>query len=322
MKLEFGLVVLACVILSASVQRSAQADGASNHPRLGAYDPHDLLKDERGISIEHTFVYWQEFDPAQFKTFASNAMQRGRQLMVTVEPWTRALNWKDGREALLSDVLKGSFDKEIRSICQAVGAAAGPVMVSWGHEMDEQEGRYPWANQEPEAYKSAYKHFVDLCRSHAPNARFGWTPKGEETMGVYYPGDTYVDFIGLTLFDLQDWNREHWDWRSFEDKFGALHARVVDYGKPIVLAEFGVKGDDEYRETWLSCAQERLGKFDRVEALVYFNDRETWQWPKPYGRPDWRLANSRSFQCRHKAISALTPIRAASHSALIAMSKD
>src|SRR5690349_2779219 len=126
MKLELGLVVLTCVILSASVQRGAQADGASNRRRLGAYDPHDLLKDERVISREHTFVYWQEFDPAQFKTFASNVMQRGRQLMVTVEPWTRAVNWKDGREALLSDVLKGSFDKEIRSICQAVGTAAGP----------------------------------------------------------------------------------------------------------------------------------------------------------------------------------------------------
>jgi beta-mannanase len=317
MKLELGLVALACVLLSANVQWSAQADGASAHPKLGAYDPHHLLKDERGISIEHTFIYWQEFDSGQFKTFASSAMQRGRQLMVTVEPWTRAANWKDGRESLLSDVLQGAFDNEIKSICHAIGAAAGPVMVSWGHEMDEQEGRYPWANQEPEKYKSAYRYFVDQCRPHAPNARFGWTPKGEETMGVYYPGDTYVDFIGLTLFDVQDWNREHRDRRSFEEKFGALHAHVVGYGKPIVLAEFGVKGDDEYRETWLSCAQERLAKFERVEALVYFNDRETWRWPKPYGHPDWRIKSSDILQCRPRVMSALTQHKAEPLAALV-----
>jgi hypothetical protein len=61
MKLELGLVAFACVLLSANVQWSAQADGASTHPKLGAYDPHHLLKDERSISIEHTFVYWHEF---------------------------------------------------------------------------------------------------------------------------------------------------------------------------------------------------------------------------------------------------------------------
>jgi endoglucanase len=316
MKLELGLVALACVLLSANVQWSAQADGAPAHPKLGAYDPHHILKDERDISIEHTFVYWQVFDSDQFKTFAANAVQRGRQIMVTIEPWTRAPNWKDGRESLLSDVLNGAFDKEIKSICHAIGTTAAPVTVSWGHEMDEQEGRYPWANHEPETYKSAYRYFVDQCKPHAPNARFGWTPKGEETMGAYYPGDTYVDFVGLTLFDVQAWNRDHQDWRSFEEKFGSLHSRVVDYGKPIVLAEFGVKGDDEYHEAWLSCAQQRLGKFDRVEAIVYFNDRETWRWPKPYGQPDWRIANSDVFRCRPREISALTQLKAEPPAAL------
>lgn len=308
MRLELGLVAFACALLAANLQWGAQADGTPARPKLGAYDPHDLLKDERGIAIEHTFVYWQSFDPDQYETFVANATRRDRQVMVTVEPWTRAANWKDGRESLLKDILTGGFDKEIKSICHAIGASAAPVMVSWGHEMDEQEGRYPWANQEPETYKNAYKYFVDQCRPLAPKARFGWTPKGEETLGAYYPGDAYVDFIGLTLFDVQSWNLDHRDWRRFEEKFGSLHARVTNYGKPIVLAEFGVQGDDRYRDAWLSCAQERIGKFDRVEAIVYFNDRETWRWPKPYGQPDWRITSSDFFQCHPRTMSALTQI--------------
>jgi beta-mannanase len=307
MRLEFSLVALACLLVSANVQWTAQADGAPPHPKLGVYDPHRLLKDENNIAIEHTFLYWQHFDPEQYRTFAASAGRRGRQVMVTVEPWTRAENWKDGRATLLTEILDGGFDKEIRSVCQAIGASENPVMVSWGHEMDETEGRFPWANQDADQYQKAYRYFVDQCRPLASNARFGWTPKGEENLGVYYPGDGYVDFVGLTLFDVQAWNRDHGDRRSFEEKFGALHARVAAYGKPIVLAEFGVEGDDAYKEAWLACAQERIGKFANVEALVYFNDRETWRWPKPYGQPDWRIADADFFQCRPKALSALTP---------------
>ncbi|RDI50227.1 glycoside hydrolase family 26 protein [Microvirga subterranea] len=308
MRLEFSLVALACVLAAANMEwSSAQADGAPGLPKLGVYDPHRLLKDEKNIGIEHTFVYWQQFDPEQYRAFAAGAARRSRDIMVTVEPWTRADNWKDGHSTLLSDVLSGGFDKEIKTVCQAIGASKVPSMVSWGHEMDETEGRFPWANQDPETYQKAYRYFVDQCRPLAPNARFGWTPKGEQNLGAYYPGDTYVEFVGLTLFDVQAWNRDHGDRRTFEEKFSALHTRVAGYGKPIVLAEFGVEGDDDYREAWLSCAQERIGKFANMEAIVYFNARETWRWPKSYGQPDWRITDGDFFRCKPKAVSALTP---------------
>jgi beta-mannanase len=304
MRVELGVVALACALMAANVQRSAYADRAPDLPKLGAYDPHGLLRNDRDMSIEHVFLYWQAFRADEFQLVAADAADRGRQLMVTVEPWTRAANWTDGRETHLSDILGGGFDGEIDAICGAVGATGRPVMVSWGHEMDEREGRFPWANHDPETYQTAYRYFVDKCRALAPNARFGWTPKGEATLGAYYPGDGYVDFIGLTLFDVEAWNRDHRDWRRLEDKFGTLHSQVAGYDKPVVLAEFGSEGGDAYREGWLACARERIAKFKNVAALVYFNARETWRWPEPYGLPDWRLADGRYFRCDRREAAA------------------
>ncbi|WP_052002670.1 glycosyl hydrolase [Microvirga sp. BSC39] len=300
MRLEIGLAALACLLFASNMQRSAQADSASTAPRLGVYDPHKLLRDDERFSLEHTFLYWQNFKPEEYRTLASDAARRGRQVIVTVEPWTRAPNWKDGSETLLTDVIAGEFDREISAICHEIGASGAPVMVSWGHEMDETQGRFPWANKDPELFQKAYRHFVNQCRPHAPEARFGWTPKGEATLASYYPGDAYVDFIGLTLFDLEAWNIEQNDHRTFADKFGALHGQVVNYGKPIVLVEFGVSGTESYEETWLSCAQEKLRRFPQVEALVYFNDQETWHWPEPHKQPDWRITDSRKLGCKRE----------------------
>lgn len=180
-------------------------------------------------------------------------------------------------------------------------------MIRWGHEMDETEGRFPWAGRTPEAYQSAYRYFVDRCRPLAPKARFGWTPKGERGFGAYYPGDRHVDFVGLTLFDLQAWNRDHKDWRPLDEKFGELHGQVVGFGKPVVLAEFGSGGEDAYQAQWLSCARERLARFGNVEALVYFNARETWRWPEPYGQPDWRLPDGRLSRCDQRQVLLTNP---------------
>lgn len=314
MKFEFGLVVLACALTAANVMPESGTPRPSDLPKLGVYDPNGLMKKDKRVSIEHVFVDWQTFQPAEFRRIAAAAADGGRDLLVTVEPWTRAANRRDGRETLLANINSGTFDREIATICREIGAAETPVMVSWGHEMDEVEGRFPWANQDPELYKSAYRRFVDGCRTHAPTVRFGWTPKGEETLGAYYPGSQHVDFVGLTLFDSQAWNRDHGEESTFQERFGALHRRVAGYGKPVILAEFGVEGDELYREQALSCVREQLRKFSGVEAVVYFNDQETWSWPAPYGRPDWRVASGRVFQCEDTPASGATGAQAQSDS--------
>lgn len=298
MKAELCLVAVACAVIAANVLPAARAEVAVGLPRLGAYDPHGMLANEKAVAIDHVFVDWRDPGAEAVGEAVSRAAGRERQLMVTIEPWTRAANGRDGRDGLLNETVRGGFDAEIGAVCRAIGSATSPVIVTWGHEMDEREGRFPWAGQTPEDYKAAYRHFVDTCRTYAPTARFGWTAKGEPSFASYYPGSDHVDFVGLTLFDLQGWNVDHRDTRTFADRFAELRESVVDFGKPIILAEFGIAGDEAYRDAALACAREDLRRFPDVAALIYFNDVETWPWPQHYGRPDWRIDNASMFQCR------------------------
>jgi endoglucanase len=297
MKIELGLVLLACAIAASNLERSVHAEDFSRAPKLGAYDPHQALVRQRDVSVDHVFVDLSKFSPATILETVEQAAERGREVLLTVEPWTRAADGRQGGETLLQDVLNGGFDTETDQLCGAIGASRVPVTLSWGHEMDETEGRFPWADRSAELYKAAFRHFVDRCRPLADKARIAWTPKGEAGMERFYPGTSYVDVIGLTLFDSQRWNEDNGDTRSLTTKFTGLRDRVRAFGKPIILAEFGVEGDQAYREKALSCFRRDLHAFSDVEAVVYFNDRETWAWPEPYGRPDWRISNARWFIC-------------------------
>lgn len=260
---------------------------------LGAYDPHNLLVDSDRSSVEHVFVYWQALDETMLAARMSLARSRGRTLMVTVEPYTKAANWRDGGDRLFSDIRSGRFDRQIEAVCGAIAAYPAASWIRWGHEMEQPTDRYPWARGDASGYIGAYRYFVDACRKIAPRARFVWSPKGEQQLADYYPGDDYVDLIGLSVWGLEklDWTQYHKP-RSFTDTFNDKYRRVERFGKPVIIAELGVAGTGSYRHAWMaeiSALSSGSAPFPLLSGVVYFNDREPYHWPDGYGSPDWRM---------------------------------
>jgi len=266
---------------------------------VGVYDPKDVFADTPDISIEHVFVAWEPLDRRLLRSKIAYANARQRQLMVTVEPWPKAEDWANGVAHLFANIVAGAFDQQTASVCQEISAAEGHPIVRWGHEMEEPTGRYPWASADAAGYVMAYRHFLTQCRQSAPEALFMWSPKGRPNLEDYYPGDAWVDVVGLSLYGLQNWDRQFSGRdRSFGEVFGEEYARVACFGKPVVIAELGVAGSSAYRRTWLT---ELLGEnrpFPLLESIVYFNDKEPSEWPNGFGAPDWRIAPTILAQIR------------------------
>ena len=156
---------------------------------FGIYDPVDSIGGTDAIGIDHIFVHWNVFNRQILSDASRRASSRNRILMVTVEPFTYALNWRDGGEELLSKITAGDYDDSIEDVCGSLGKAGAPVLLRWGHEMDDRSGRYPWARNDPDGYIKAFRHFVHECRIHAPTAKFVWSPKGKRHVEQFYPGD-------------------------------------------------------------------------------------------------------------------------------------
>lgn len=260
---------------------------------LGVYDPQGEFAESSSVNIEHIFVYWQALDKQALRRTLSDAQERGRAMIVTVEPYTKAPDWRDGGEHLFADITAGLFDKEIDTLCGELTAFNGPLFVRWGHEMEDPTGRYPWARNDTEGYKAAYRYFVDACRRKIPQAAFIWSPKGEKNLARYYPGNAHVDFVGLAVWGHEAMDRDLYGGkRDFRSTFKEKYDRVVGFGKPVYIAELGVAGEEPYRNEWFKSLYEaisRPGEFNLLRGIVYFNDAEPHQWPLGYGAPDWRI---------------------------------
>jgi beta-mannanase len=267
---------------------------------FGAYDPYGDFAGEKRASVEHIFMPWDDVDLSDLPRVDAYARERGRMLMITVEPWT----WSAAREApdeLLNAILTGQHDAEITAVCSAISELKSPISIRWGQEMEDPAGPFPWAKWQPKDFIAAYQHFVTECKKHLPEATYIWSPKGLKQLGDFYPGDQYVDVVGLSLFGYQPYDEaEFGEERTFAKALEPSYRAAEGFGKPIIVAELGYEGDAEYVDEWVEAAAAPYCQFPQLAGVVYFNALETFEWPRNMGRPDWRLGKPPTVESQAK----------------------
>lgn len=264
-----------------------------NGIRFGAYDPHGDFGEQKNVATEHLFLPWEDVALDTMKVADDYARSRGRNLLVTVEPWSWDASWRLTSDELRRKILAGGYDENMRAIARTIATLKSPVIVRWGQEMEDKTGRFSWSGWEPKDYIRAYRHMMDIVRKEAPGVKIMWSPKGLDGLEAYYPGDDYADLIGLSVFGLEQYDRlAHGGPRNFVQATEKGYGLVEKYNKPVWIAELGYEGSDAYLRPWMDTATLKQADFPRLEEVVYFNDRDVHNWPFNLGRPDWRVVRS------------------------------
>lgn len=285
------LVAGAALALSLGLGQAAVAAPPGTLP-FGAYDPGGDFTDDKDVVIEHLFLPWEDVYLPSLTDADAYAMQRNRALLITLEPWTWSRSERNTPQYLRAGIANGTYDENMRSICQVMGGLKSSVTLRWGHEMDDASGQFIWAGWKPADYISAYRRMIDICRKAAPNIRVMWSPLGDEKMAQYYPGDDYVDVVGISVFGLQAWDKAKYGKdRSYVDVFEPRYKRAAAFGKPVVVAELGYSGDQAYVDAWENSVRVQRDEYPQLVGVVYFNQREVYPWPENFGLPDWRINN-------------------------------
>lgn len=267
---------------------------------FGCYDPYgDFAADER-VATEHLFLPWEDVDLQSLPAADAYASARGRNVLITIEPWSWAQDWNISSGELRELVLSGRRDANMRAICDIVAGFNSPVIIRWAQEMDNPFNRFTWSDWRPAHYVAAYRRMHGIVREMLPDARMMWSPRGEKTLQVFYPGDEYVDLIGLTVLGLEEYDIiQHGRPRTFAESVKQGYELSEGFGKPIWVAELGYEGGPEYLASWIQDVTRDYLQYPALEEVVYFNDKEVWQWPHGLGWPDWRVVrDAPSYQSR------------------------
>jgi mannan endo-1,4-beta-mannosidase len=198
------------------------------------------------------------------------------------------LTWEPRRTSL-AEIGAGRFDRYIRAQARDARHFRRPVLIRFAHEMNGDW--YSWGAHlnSPAVFIRAWRRIVEIFRDErARNARFVWSPnadsEGLARIRRYYPGDDWVDWVGLSGFS---WGGP-WDWEGASDIFRSSYRLVTRMtGKPVMIAETAASEIGGDKAKWIDWTfRVDLPRMPRVRAVIWFNGHEDWA--------NWHVNSSRA----------------------------
>ena len=244
----------------------------------------------RRLGIANHYYDWTDPFPGPAE---KSDVANGRTPMVT---WWGTRN---------STIISGSQDAVIKARASAIKAFAKPVYLRWGAEMngDWYAWSGPQSGDDPSLYIAAWRHIHDVFRAMGvTNVSWVWAPNADSKPGGvdptswnnwtrYYPGDEYVDWVGI---DGYNWGGSEWS------SFGAIFGPVYDsYAgrKPIMICETGSVETGGNKAAWIANAGDWMKSHDGVRAFVYFDTNQS------SSGLDWRVSSSSSSFSAFKTLA-------------------
>lgn len=212
---------------------------------------------------------------------------RGSTPEITWEPWN-ALGRLNHRQPAYSmaRVAAGDYDTYVRRFARLLRRFGHPVLLRFAQEMNG--NWYPWSTgggrtrfNSPAQFVAAWRHLHDVFASvGASNVRWVWSPIQDYGFAGLYPGDRYVDVLGVSGFNggsALPWG----GWRTFDDLFGSALTRLHDLAptKPVQISETASAESGGSKAAWIQQMFTVLGQRPYVTSLVWFNVAKQTQWP-------------------------------------------
>ena len=239
------------------------------------------------LRMVSTFVAWDEPFPNDGHRLDRDA---GR---------TPLIAWEGLRD--LVAVSSGRWDRLITAHARRCREFRAPIYLRWAAEFN---GEWNPCHGRPREFAAAWRHLVRTFRAAgATNVRWVWCPfaiqgtrRAAEELRAYYPGDRYVDWVGMDGYNwgtARSWSR----WQSFREIFAPLYANYVGR-KPLMICEVASAERGGDKAEWIrEMGEELAGRFAKVRTVAWFHaNKET----------DWRVnSSSASLEAFRSVVATL-----------------
>ncbi len=276
---------------SATLITAALADASTRKQsafvQWGAYagdTPSDSTNFEAAVGkkMDLVAVFMADSDPFPSQ-FGPTVRDEGKTLIVFWEPTGKSLD----------DINAKKSDADLRKFATAAKSYGGPVIFAPFHEMNGNWSSWGGTvgKNTPRKFITAWRHvhaFVDKV----PNVRVGWVVNNRSiplrrgnSIELYYPGDAYVDYVGVDGFN------EGSTWETFDQTFSAALTAIRVYHKPVYIFSMA-SAEGPQKAAWITDALAvQIPSHPEIVGWVWFNqDKEK----------DWRVwsekASLRAFQ--------------------------
>ncbi|HEY4625292.1 MAG TPA: glycosyl hydrolase [Blastococcus sp.] len=206
---------------------------------------------------------------------------RGARLSITWEPWDPDGSHTRQPRYSLASIIAGKHDPYIDLFASSIGRLQGPVTIRLMHEMNG--NWYPWAarlnGNRPGEFVRAWQHVHDrFAALGVTNVVWMWAPNaiypGAAPLAPLYPGDAYVDAVGVSNYNWGDFRRQGvtTQWATFGELFDESISELRALSpRPVWIAEVGSSDNGGSKADWLAATLQEVAQRPEITGLVWFD---------------------------------------------------
>ncbi|MDR0906445.1 MAG: glycoside hydrolase family 26 protein [Oscillospiraceae bacterium] len=183
------------------------------------------------------------------------------------------------------DLYRTGDDEKIRRFAREAAAFGHPFLFRLNNEMNSD-----WTNwsgvvnlQDPDVYVENWRTIYRIFQEEgANNAIWVWNPHDRSFPPAawtdylaYYPGNEYVQMLGITGYNNGDYYAKRYGefWREFDDIYGLITEELG--GKfdafPWIITEFASSSYGGDKAKWIDGMFANIGKYERIKVAVWFS---------------------------------------------------
>ncbi|PSR56669.1 cellulose synthase [Adhaeribacter arboris] len=276
----------------------------------------DALEKDLGTDVNIVSVH-QSWKPDSLSAFPHSLFnrlaQRGAIPLITWNPLISSATERAEKTGpnILKAIAAGKYDSYIKAYAGYIQQYNYPVFIQFAPQVDNEDKSGKLHNTiHPEVFKAAYRHVVaTFATSGVNNVSWVWHPAQPEDITSYYPGENYVDWIGVTCLNYGKAAKDG-KWRTFEELYKPYRNEVLKLNKPVMLTEFGSTNFGGNGQEWLEYYLPLIPNYYReIRSLVFYQTNQDQNWPTTW-RPeskakgiDWTIKNSTRIARNYKRIS-------------------
>ncbi|MCX7904547.1 MAG: glycoside hydrolase family 26 protein [Caloramator sp.] len=189
------------------------------------------------------------------------------------------------KESYVEKLIKGEFDDSLSTWVEEIKKLKGLVFIRIGNEMNCEwtKWSYKYTYNDPDLYKMAFIYIVNFFRANdCNNVYFVWNPNNLSEPNyswnhaeLYYPGDDYVDIVGLTAYNFGD--TQYSKFQYFDELYNDLYKENILYHpkKPMIIGEFASvnKGGDQ--ALFIKDMFQKLKtKYKNIKLIIWFSQND------------------------------------------------
>ena len=228
------------------------------------------LDKEKNVAIVSTEIEWNVHEDNLLDTnYFQQLYKRDAIPLVVWNPYHKVIPGSTNDSVSIGDILAGRYDKTFSSFATQMAGLNKPVFLRLVNENNgDKRSLLGYAGVKPADYKKAWQYVHQkFDEAGADKVIWVWNPPDVATANAYYPGVTYVDWLGVNILDTSRQAAAK-DEHIFDSLYRPYHSLALfKSGMPVMLTE--AAGPSVNKKQWWDKTWQTLDTaFKEIKSIL------------------------------------------------------